>query len=102
MSIHKGQALDNQYYNVGKDRSCDTNKEREMPQVFKALATITAWVLFIFGLLTLVITYVFMNLAGAQTGFSQPPPIQPYLGLTIGVVGLVLSVVVMKLRKDLE
>ena len=73
-----------------------------MPQIFKALASISAWVLFFFGMFTLVITFVFMNMSQAQVGYSEPPPMQPYLGLAIGVVSIVSSVVAMRLRKGLE
>ena len=74
----------------------------EMPSIFKALASISAWVLFVFGLFSLVITFVFMNVAQAQIGYSEPPPIQPYFGLGLGVASIVSSVVTMKLRHMLE
>ncbi|MFC1937130.1 hypothetical protein ACFLWY_01060 [Chloroflexota bacterium] len=73
-----------------------------MPQIFKVLASITAWVLFIFGLLVLVITFVFMNVAQAQGGYAVPPPIGPSINLTVGVASMTLSVCVMKLRQMLE
>ena len=71
------------------------NKEGAMPPIFKALATITAWVLFIFGLLSLL------------GGFGRIFAGSPQLGLVtayfgFGVIGLFLSVVVMKIRKMLE
>ena len=73
-----------------------------MPSVFKALATITAWVLIVFGLLTLVITFVFANIVGAQTGYAGPPPMEASVNSAIGVASMVLSVVVMRLRQKME
>ena len=72
-----------------------------MPPIFKALASITAWILFIFGFLALLAG--FLRIIGASTGFSAPPemPIMSvYFGYGVG--SLVLSVVVMKLRQMLE
>ena len=68
-----------------------------MPPKFKALATIAAWVLFVFGFLRLLI--------GLATAFSTgpvSPPIQAYFDFAVGISSLTLSVVVMKLRKRLE
>ena len=72
-----------------------------MPAVFKALASITAWILFIFGLLALI--GGFGRIIGASTGVLESPELllmSAYFGYGIG--SLVLSVVVMKLRKMLE
>ena len=77
-------------------------KEKDMPQIFKALASISAWVLFVFGMLSLVMTFVFMNMSQAQVGYAEPPAMQPYLGLAIGVASIISSVAAMKLRKGLE
>jgi len=68
-----------------------------MPSVFKALATIAVWVLFIFGLLRLAI-----GLVMAFTSGPEEVAIQTYLDFAIGVGSLTLSVVVMRLRQMLE
>ena len=68
-----------------------------MPSIFKALATITAWVLFIFGLLRLVIGLVMAFTTGPQLA-SLPV----YLDFFVGIIALTLSVVVMLLRKKLD
>ena len=79
-----------------------------MPSYFKALATISAWFLFIFGLFVVVITICpslswFMAIArGAESPAAGAPPIQVYLAYAIGVASITLSVVVMKLRQMLE
>ena len=66
-----------------------------MPPVFKALASITTWVLFIFGLLSLVAGFgrIGMNTADVKL-------MTAYFGF--GVAGLVLSVVTAKLRHSME
>lgn len=72
-----------------------------MPQIFKALASITVWVLFIFGFLALL--SAFIRIIGASTGVSAPPELglmSAYFGYGVG--SLFLSVVAMKLRKMLE
>ena len=71
-----------------------------MPPIFKALASISAWALFIFG---------WVNILGGVWGYVQQGP----LGLTrvtssvldvwaLGAACLILSVVAMKLRQMLE
>ena len=71
-----------------------------MPQYFKALATITAWVLFIFGLIDLV---------GAMQGYLRLGSIgETAVSLAmlgswaVGVASLILAVCAMKLRQMLE
>ena len=73
-----------------------------MPQIFKALATINAWTLFIVGWLALLAAYA--RLIGAYAGVTMTPPAGPSIemGLAGGFAGLTLSVVVMKLRQMLE
>lgn len=69
-----------------------------MPSIFKALASITVWVLFVFGLLTLVAGF-----GRIAAGGSDPPTVAlmtAYFGFGVG--GLFLSVVTMKIRKALE
>ena len=66
-----------------------------MPPIFKALASISAWILFVFGLLSLL--GGFGRIIG---GIPELPLISAYFGYGVG--SLVLSVVVMKLRKMLE
>ena len=68
-----------------------------MPSVFKALSTITVWVLFLFGLFRLVIGLVMAFTTGPQ---SAALPV--YLDFFVGIFALTLSVVVMLLRKKLD
>ena len=69
-----------------------------MPQKFKALATISAWILFVFGCL---------NLGGSLWGYISSGPIgqtsaSPWVGLwAVSAAFLILGVVAMKLRQML-
>jgi uncharacterized membrane protein YbhN (UPF0104 family) len=72
-----------------------------MPQIFKALATTSAWILFILGCLMLVFVVVFMVL----TPF-EPEALEPWAAFDtawiLAVITLFLSVCAMKLRHMLE
>ena len=72
-----------------------------MPQKFKALATITAWTLFLLGCLMLVFVFVFM----ATTPF-KPETFEPWgvfdTAWVLAVITLTLSICVMKLRQMME
>lgn len=65
-----------------------------MPQIFKALATITAWVLFVNGCLGMIGSAA-ARLAG-NLGLGPP------LAWGVAVVSLIGAVVAMKLRQTLE
>ena len=72
-----------------------------MPNIFRALSSIAAWVLFIMGLLMLVFAFVFW--------FSTPlvpGEIEPWCAgdtaAVMGTVMLTLSVCVMTLRRKME
>ncbi len=63
-----------------------------MPHIFKALASITVWILFVTGCLVILTAFPipFLDFSGS------------WQRLAVGIASLVLSVVVMKLRKTLE
>ena len=67
----------------------------KMPPIFKALATISVWILFIFGCILLINTIVI----GIIEGLS---PLETMAGGGIAMVSLTLSVCAMKLRQMLE
>jgi hypothetical protein len=69
-----------------------------MPDIFKALATTTAWALFIAGWIHNLTSFV----AYAAGGFAGEDWQRQATFVGIGTVCFVLSVVVMKLRKGLE
>lgn len=63
-----------------------------MPPVFKVLASITVWILFVNGCLVILTTLPipYLNFEGN------------WQRMAVGIASLVLSVVVMKMRKTLE
>lgn len=72
-----------------------------MPPVFKTLATVVAWILFVFGCLALLAG--FGRILGIMINLVSVPSVNlmaSYFG--IGIVSLILSVVAMKLRQMLE
>ena len=72
-----------------------------MPPIFKALATIAAWVLFVVGLLTLVTGL--SRIASAGMGASSSPALAlMHAYFAYGIGALFLSVLAMKMRKALE
>jgi len=73
-----------------------------MPPIFKALATITAWTLFVLGALTLVIGVIIMPAIGGVLFAGTPPPPIFWIVFASSVATLFLSVVCMKLRQMLE
>ena len=71
-----------------------------MPQVFKALATIAVWIMFIGGCVGILMPNIFYPLTG-MVGV-EPPPMSYYVSNGLGVTSLILSVCAMKLRQMLE
>jgi len=67
-----------------------------MPPIFKALATIAAWFLFIWGLILAVIDGFVLPLIGQVT------MTEAYFATGLGIASIILSVVAMKLRRMLE
>ena len=72
-----------------------------MPQIFKALASVMAWVLFInswvIGLSALMMGIVTGCLYG-----SEPPPMVLPVFFALSIASGVLAVVVMRLRQKME
>jgi len=73
-----------------------------MPPIFKALATVTVWILFVFGCLLLLMPSVMGTIGGIFFRPGVPPPLLLYIAYGLGVASLILSVCAMKLRKMLE
>ena len=67
-----------------------------MPPIFKALATIAAWILFISGCLGVVLPAVARLIGGEAVALPS------LIAWVIGITSLILSVVAMKLRQMLE
>ena len=70
-----------------------------MPQIFKALTSISAWALFIGGCISIVVTTVNWAVFG---DIMAEPPMCAFMGWALGAVDLALSAVVMKLRHMME
>ena len=72
-----------------------------MPQIFKALATVNVWALFIIGWVSLIAGYI--QLLGIYIGIEMIaiPPGAPSVCMPLvgGFTCLALSVVLMKLRQ---
>jgi hypothetical protein len=73
-----------------------------MPPIFKALATINAWFLFVLGWFAVLITLVMQTLAQPPSPAAPPPPIEVYIAIACGIASVTLSVVVMRLRQKME
>jgi hypothetical protein len=70
-----------------------------MPSIFKALASIVAWILFVSGCLALISRAVVWL---TVTGFTGTDTSQLAMDFFVVIALLVASVVVMKLRQMLE
>ncbi len=75
-----------------------------MPAIFKALATINAWTLFVIGWISLIAGYfhlgvIYLGIQFIEMPAGSPPVWMPLIG---GFICLALSVVVMKLRQTME
>lgn len=72
-----------------------------MPSIFKTLASIAVWALFVTGALALL--GAFVRIVGAALDIAESPDVAlmtAYFGYGLG--GLVLSVITMWFRKRLE
>ena len=73
-----------------------------MPQVFKALATIMVWVLFISSLFIVAISLIFGTIRGDLFGGGEPLSTSYIMIWGLATVMGILSVCAMKLRQMLE
>jgi hypothetical protein len=72
-----------------------------MPQIFKALTTIMAWVLWI-SALVMGFSVLIMGIIRGELYGSAPVPMSDWAGFAIALAFAIGSVVVMKIRKTLE
>ena len=72
-----------------------------MPDIFKALASITAWCLFIISWIIGLSTAVMGTVHGDLFGGEAPSMIYPAM-FTVSIVAAVAAVAVMILRKKME
>ena len=71
-------------------------KEGEMQRIFKGIATITIWFLFILGLVLVVLDGIVFPIIGKNTITDA------YFATGLGIASLILSIVAMKIRQKLE
>ncbi len=69
-----------------------------MPNIFKALASITAWVLFLGGLVGIFST----SIAWMIGGVAEAPTLYQQFGWLFSAAQLTMAVVVMRLRQKME
>jgi len=80
----------------------NAKKEGEMPDIFKALATIMAWILWISGLVMGFSTLTMGIISGDLYNPAKAPPMAyPALFAVAGFYAI-LAVVVMRLRQKME
>jgi hypothetical protein len=70
----------------------------KMPPIFKALATISAWILFLVGCATYVITIVTLFVGGV----AAREWIHTVAFLLIATISMISAVVAMRLRQKME
>ena len=71
----------------------------EMPPVFKALASITVWILFVSGCITMLVTTLNWIVS---VGLIGKPDLAMFTGWGLASAEFILSVVAAKLRQLLE
>jgi len=71
-----------------------------MPQIFKALATITAWILWISGWVMGFSAFVMGIVSGRLYG-TEPPPMVTAAMFAVAGFYAILAVVVMRLRQKM-
>ena len=73
-----------------------------MPQIFKALATINAWTLFVLGWIILLVGVLIMPSIGGAFSVGTPPPVILYITLATAIGTLILAICAMRLRQKME
>ena len=72
-----------------------------MPDIFKALASITAWALFVLAWITGISAFIMGVVTGSLYGGEEPPMVLAVF-FAISLAMAFLAVVIMKIRKSLE
>ncbi len=73
-----------------------------MPQIFKALTTTTAWILWISGMVMGFSTLIIGTIAGDLFNPAQPTPMQYPALFAVALAYGVGAVIVMRLRQKME
>ncbi len=72
----------------------------KMPQIFKALASIGVWTLWIFAWVTGLGTLAMGIVRGTVFG-AEHPPLSAWIGIAVGLFTMFLAIVAIRLRKDI-
>ena len=72
-----------------------------MPQIFKALASITAWVLFVLAWVIGLSSFISGVVTGGLYG-TEPPPMELPVFFALSLAFAFLAVVVMRMRQKME
>lgn len=91
----KAWGIDIRCYTIGWEYAI-TGEEGRMPHIFKTLATITIWFLFIWGLILCLLDGLVFPIIG------QVSMTEAYMATGLGIASLILSVVAMRLKKTLD
>jgi len=73
-----------------------------MPQIFKALATIMAWILWVSGLVMGFSTLIIGIIGGDLYNVAKPMPIVYPVSFAVALAFGIGALVAMKIRKSLE
>ncbi len=73
----------------------------KMPPIFKTLASIGVWALWIFAWVTGLGTLVMGISRGTLFG-AEHPPVSAWIGIAVGLFTMFLAIVAIKLRKEIE
>ncbi len=70
--------------------------------MYKVLASIMAWILFIGGLITLASVLIMTALSGQLYSIGSPPPMEFYVGLGIATITLAAAAYTINVRNTLD
>jgi hypothetical protein len=73
-----------------------------MPQIFKALVTVTIWLMFIAAWLAILMPFILGGIVGGGFFSSEPPPMDVFVGLALSVGFAFAGGFLMLVRKKLE
>jgi L-cystine uptake protein TcyP (sodium:dicarboxylate symporter family) len=79
-----------------------TARRKKMPDIFKALATITAWILWIAALVMGFSTFIVGTIAGDLFSTTEVEPVGYAISFAVAGFYAILAVVIMILRKKME
>lgn len=73
-----------------------------MPQIFKALVTVSAWAMFICSWVTVLTTVIAGGIVGGEFTGAEPPSMQFFIGLAVSGFFAFAGGFLLIVRKKLE